>query len=261
MAEPTTRPLPLGDGTLSEAVSAQEAVQGRHIAHSMRHRPWQQAWDTNLRDEIEDEHSWLMTFGDLMSLLLVMFVFIVAFASFKPEQYAANQAPQPAKETPEAAPQPPPPLPEPTPTVELDPAFERLGHDVQVSIQKGQINLQIPDSILFAPGAAELSAAGVPVLDRIADLLKNSHYEVSIEGHTDNAPIRTPRFPSNWELSASRASAVLRYLIERGVEPGRMRAIGYADTRPIAPNDTPESRAKNRRVTLVLHASPPAENP
>jgi chemotaxis protein MotB len=227
----------------------------------MRYRPWQQAWDTNLRDEIEDEHSWLMTFGDLMSLLLVMFVFIVAFASFKPEQYAANQAPQPTQEPVEPSPPPPPPPAEPAPTVELDPAFEQLGRDVQVSVQKGQINLQIPDSILFAPGAAELSTAGVPVLDRIAELLKSSHYEVSIEGHTDNTPIRTPRFPSNWELSASRASAVLRYLIERGVEPARMRAIGYADTRPIAPNDTPESRAKNRRVTLVLHVAPTTDSP
>ncbi|MGB9670419.1 MAG: OmpA/MotB family protein [Halothiobacillaceae bacterium] len=232
---------------------------GRHAARSMRHRPWQQAWDNSLRDEIEDEQGWLLTFGDLMSLLLVMFVFIVAFASFEPERYAASQASQPAQTPTEPQttppPEPPPPPPsESAPEPELDPAFKTLGHDVQVSVEKGQINLQIPDNILFAPGAAELDGKGVPILDRIAELLKSSHYAISIEGHTDNLPIRTPRFPSNWELSASRAAAVLRYLIERGVEPTRMRAIGYADTRPIAANDTPESRAKNRRVTLVLHA-------
>lgn len=260
MAEPV-RPLPPGEPPPTEAASTQEAVHGRHVARSMRYRPWQQAWDTNLRDEIEDEHGWLMTFGDLMSLLLVMFVFIVAFASFEPERYSASQSPQPAPETTEPAPAPPVPAAEPPAEAELDPAFELLGNDVQVSIQKGQINLQIPDSILFPAGAAELSADGVPVLDRIAELLKRSPYAISIEGHTDNIPIRTPRFPSNWELSASRAAAVLRYLIERGVEPTRMRAIGYADTRPIAPNDTPESRAKNRRVTLVLHAAPPTEAP
>lgn len=70
MADPT-RPLPLGDGAPPEAVSTQEAAQGRHIARSMRHRPWQQAWDNNIRDEIEDEQGWMLTFGDLMSLLFV----------------------------------------------------------------------------------------------------------------------------------------------------------------------------------------------
>jgi len=268
MADPAT---PQSDLAASQAHASpdQESASARYAARSIRHRPWLQAWDTSARDEAEDEHSWLMTFGDLMSLLLVMFVFIVAFASFEPERYAVSRETQTAEgkgqpavpvETPPAeTPSPPvePSPPVPAPTVELDPAFKALGDDVRVSVQKGQINLQIQDNILFAAGTANLAEAGLPVLDRIAELLKGNHYSVSIEGHTDNTPIHNIRYPSNWELSAGRAAAVLRYLIARGVPAERMRAIGYADTRPIAPNDSPESRAQNRRVTLVLHIDTP----
>lgn len=277
MADPTsTGPISAAERTQAasqaHASADQEGSSARHAAHSIRHRPWLQAWDTSARDEAEDEHSWLMTFGDLMSLLLVMFVFIVAFASFEPERYAVSRETQPAEGTgqpavpaeapPAETPSPPvePPPPAPAPTVELDPAFKSLGNDVQVSVQKGQINLQIPDSILFAAGTANLAEAGLPVLDRIAELLKGNRYGVSIEGHTDNTPIRNIRYPSNWELSAGRAAAVLRYFIARGVPAERMRAIGYADTRPVAPNDSPASRAQNRRVALVLHLAPQQES-
>lgn len=253
------------------APANQEGTSTRLGGHLNRHRPWFQPWDTSARDEIEDEHGWLISFGDLMSLLLVMFVFIVAFMGSEPERYAVSRKTQPAEGTGQAAvpvevpptdtssPPTEPLPPTPAPTVELDPVFKTLGDDVQVSVQKGQINLQIPDSILFAAGTANLNEAGLPVLDRIAELLKGSRYGVSIEGHTDNTPIRSLRYPSNWELSAARASAVLRYLIARGVPAERMRAIGYADTRPVAPNDNPASRAQNRRVALVLHLAPPSE--
>ncbi len=266
----------------SQATVEREGLPVQHAAKAVRNRPWQQAWDTSTRDEVEDESLWLMTFGDLMSLLLVMFVFIVAFSSFEPERYAVSEAPQPVegtgqptlpvKGTPAETPQPstlppqasaeatrPPAEPSPAeaePLPELDPAFQTLGKDVQINVQQGQINLQIPDSILFAAGTANLSEAGLPLLDRIAEALKGNHYGISIEGHTDSIPIRNVRYPSNWELSGARAAIVLRYFIARGVAPERMRAIGYADTRPVVPNDTPESRARNRRVELVLHVNP-----
>lgn len=265
MAEPAPL-LPPGQAVdLPQADADREGSHARHAARSVRHRPWLQAWDNSLRDEVEDESLWLMTFGDLMALLLVMFVFIVAFASFEPERYSVSQETQPAEgtgqqtaETPSPPVEPSPPVPEPI--VELDPAFESLGDDVQISIQKGKINLLIQDRILFAAGTANLTNEGLPVLDRIANLIKDKPYEVSIEGHTDNTPIRSIRYPSNWELSTARAAAVLRHLIERDVPAERMRAIGYADTRPIAPNDSPASRAKNRRVELVLHLDPAQEN-
>lgn len=252
----------------SQAAIEQEGLPVQHAAKAVRNRPWQQAWDNSARDEIEDESGWLMTFGDLMSLLLVMFVFIVAFSSFEPERYAVSEAPQPTEGTgqpavpvtPVPVETPPEQPPEPQPLPELDPAFKALGNDVQVNVQRGQINLQIPDSILFAAGTANLAEAGLPLLDRIAEALKSNNYGISIEGHTDSIPIRNVRFPSNWELSGARAAIVLRYFIARGVAPERMRAIGYADTRPVVPNDTPESRAKNRRVALVLHVNPDQES-
>ena len=252
----------------SQAAIEQEGLPVQHAAKAVRNRPWQQAWDNSARDEIEDESGWLMTFGDLMSLLLVMFVFIVAFSSFEPERYAVSEAPQPTEgtgqpavpATPVPVETPPEQTAEPQPLPELDPAFKALGNDVQVNVQKGQINLQIPDSILFAAGTANLAEAGLPLLDRIAEALKSNNYGISIEGHTDSVPIRNIRYPSNWELSGARAAIVLRYFIARGVAPERLRAIGYADTRPVVPNDTPESRAKNRRVALVLHVNPDQES-
>ncbi|MFZ5579287.1 MAG: OmpA/MotB family protein [Pseudomonadota bacterium] len=276
---PESAPPIAGKGEMAQAsgqakaMVEQEGLPAQHAAKAIRNRPWQQAWDTSARDEIEDESGWLMTFGDLMSLLLVMFVFIVAFSSFEPERYAVSDAPHPAEGTgqpsvPADAPPADTPMPlthapkepENAPLPELDPAFQSLGNDVQINVQSGQINLQIPDSILFAAGTANLSEAGLPLLDRIAEALKGNDYGISIEGHTDSIPIRNVRYPSNWELSSARAAIVLRYFIARGVAPERMRAIGYADTRPVVPNDTPESRARNRRVALVLHVSPPQES-
>lgn len=251
----------------NQAQIEQDGASARRAGHSTRHRPWLQAWDDSARDEVEDESNWLMTFGDLMSLLLVMFVFIVAFASFEPERYAVSTEPQPAEGTGQPTAAAPPltvedisePTSQPTeaaPLPELDPALKALGNDVEINVQQGQINLQIPDSILFAAGTANLSEAGLPLLDRIAEAFKGNQHAISIEGHTDSIPIRNVRFPSNWELSSARAAMVLRYFIARGIAPERMRAIGYADTRPIVANDTPESRARNRRVELVLHVKP-----
>ena len=79
---------------------------------------------------------------------------------------------------------------------------------------------------------------------------------MAVAGHTDNLPINTARFPSNWELSAARAGSVIRYLIESGVDPARLRAEGYADTRPLTANDSDKSRAQNRRVELTLESQP-----
>ncbi len=259
----------------SKPMADAKSAQAPQKPHGRAMQPWHQAWDTSERDEAEDDQGWLTTFGDLMSLLLVLFVFLVAFASFEPERYAVSSEPQTVEGTGQAVPTsegPPAETPsegaqagggvrgEATLGEDLGPAFEGLGDEVQIQVQKGQINLEIKDAILFAPGTASLSREGLPVLNRIAELLKDSDYYVSIEGHTDNVPIHTLRYPSNWELSTGRAAAVLRYLAARGVPAERMRAIGYADTRPIAPNDTPESRAKNRRVTLVLHRTPLQES-
>jgi chemotaxis protein MotB len=87
-------------------------------------------------------------------------------------------------------------------------------------------------------------------------VINRTQYPVSVEGHSDNQPINTRQFPSNWELSTSRATSVLRALVRDGVKQERLRAVGYADTRPLKPNSTPQGRAANRRVELILQIQP-----
>jgi len=123
---------------------------------------------------------------------------------------------------------------------------------VELSVHGGGVNLEISDSILFMPASAALTPSGTTMLGELANALKAQSYQLSIEGHTDNIPIETARFPSNWELSTARAAIVARHLVKRGISAKRIRAIGYADTRPRADNLTPEGRGRNRRVSLVL---------
>jgi chemotaxis protein MotB len=126
---------------------------------------------------------------------------------------------------------------------------------VEVSVHGGGVNLEISDRILFTPANAALTPSGMAVLEGLADTLKAQPYLLSIEGHTDNSPIKTARFPSNWELSTARAAIVARHLVKQGIPAERIRAIGYADTRPRADNQTPEGRSRNRRVSLLLQVS------
>jgi chemotaxis protein MotB len=127
-----------------------------------------------------------------------------------------------------------------------------LGERVEVTARPGAVSLEISDNILFTPASAALSVDGMALLDQLAGVLRTLPYTLSVEGHTDNVPIHTHLYPSNWELSAARAAMVTRKLIEQGVAAPRVRAIGYGDTRPRTDNQTPEGRAKNRRVTFVL---------
>ncbi len=117
------------------------------------------------------------------------------------------------------------------------------------------------NSSMFKGGSAEVVEEAEPLLDRVAQLVSLmgvTNYMVEVEGHTDDIPISTKQFPSNWELSAARAAAVVRWLISRGIEPTRLRAIGYGDTRPLAPNlnaegePIPENRLDNRRIVIKV---------
>jgi chemotaxis protein MotB len=109
------------------------------------------------------------------------------------------------------------------------------------------------DDLLFNIGRAEINPESVSVLKQIGNSFKNFEGGVMVEGHTDNLPIDTERFPSNWELSTARAVSVVRYLTEEvGVDPMVLSAVGYGDTKPRVPNDTPENRRKNRRVKIIL---------
>ena len=129
--------------------------------------------------------------------------------------------------------------------------------------QRGEriTTLQINSAAFFSSGYATISSAGNAILRDVAVTLKSSEfaaYHISIEGHTDDTPISTGQFQSNWELSTARAAAVVRFLLELGISPRKLSAAGYADTFPIAPNRNadgtviPENQARNRRVVIKL---------
>lgn len=123
---------------------------------------------------------------------------------------------------------------------------------ITAAVEGDGIRLNIPNSILFNSGAADLQGRGPSVIKALGPILNAGNFIVAVEGHTDNNPIATERFPSNWELSASRAAAVVRVLIDAGVDVHRLQAVGYADSRPLADNATEDGRAENRRVALFL---------
>ena len=125
--------------------------------------------------------------------------------------------------------------------------------ELDVDTSEAKVVVRVPGASLFKPGEADLQLSARPVLDEVIRVVnKYPDYKIHIQGHTDDEPISTERFPTNWELSAARATAVLRYFYDKGAEPERMTATGYADTFPLATNDTAPGRAKNRRVEFVL---------
>jgi chemotaxis protein MotB len=117
------------------------------------------------------------------------------------------------------------------------------------------VTIEINDSVLFAPGQAILNPVSSRAMRAVAQVLSPTDFPVTIEGHTDNVPISTSQFPSNWELSAIRATTVLRLFADSGVAADRLTAIGYADTRPVELNLLAEGRARNRRVTILIDSS------
>jgi len=121
------------------------------------------------------------------------------------------------------------------------------------------VTIEINDSILFSPGLAILHPALIKAMRAVADVLVPTDFPITIEGHTDNVPIKTAQFPSNWELSAVRATTVLRLFADAGVAPERLTAIGYADTRPVEPNLMADGRARNRRVSILIDSAIPEQ--
>jgi chemotaxis protein MotB len=120
---------------------------------------------------------------------------------------------------------------------------------------RGLVVSVVADSVLFDLGSAELRPDGRRVLDAVSGVLASLPNQVAIEGHTDDRPIRGPggRYATNWELSTARATSVLHYLVAaHSLTAGRLSAAGYADQRPLVPNDTDEHRARNRRVEVVV---------
>ncbi len=237
-------------------------------------------------DDSEEQESgapaWVVTFGDMMSLLLTFFVLLLSFSEIDRVAFAqimgslkdafgvqtveiltdphtAEQVKRVPQEGNAAG------------TELLDRlnsifpgAFAGGSDGVDEDGQgAGRFTVNIPGEMLFDSGDSTLRSEFFPTLDKVCRLMKEEYPDMRLQvfGHTDNRPISTARFRNNWELSASRAVSVITYLINQcGIAAGRLVAIGYADSRPVAPNDTPANREKNRRVEFLFIEDGPDGN-
>jgi len=221
----------------------------------------------------DDDNNWILSYVDLFTLLVVLFVVLLTFSSptetIKPPASQTIDTIAAITGTATGHRDLPIQLMPPSPALGIQHNLlmqfqQQLAGlveqgQIRISASAAGISLQLEEEILFDSGAAELLAQGKTVLKGLAPALQQSSQDIRVEGHTDNKPIASPRFPSNWELSGSRAALVARYLIEQGIPAKRLSATGYADTRPIAGNDTPTGRARNRRVTLLVKPASTAD--
>ena len=209
----------------------------------------------------EGSPAWMATFADMMSLLLTFFILMYAIASQNTarvlhevlgiEEKSLGVIDLIDKITIQKSLQELTGLNNPNILDDMDDIAEDSA--MAVDTNEAKVVVRVPGASLFKPGQADLQLTGRPVLDGvIAVVRKYPDYKIHIQGHTDDDPISTERFPTNWELSAARATAVLRYFFDKGVEPEKMTATGYADTFPLASNDTDQGRSLNRRVEFVL---------
>jgi len=209
---------------------------------------------------VEDE-SWMTTYADAITLLMAFFVMLVSFSKIDLPRFEETMAGIKKELGKEEAPK----RPMFTLVQNLNSILEQVQIDqqeVQTGFDEAGVVIEFTNRSFFKPGSAELLPEARTVLVEIAYQLSQPPYDlyfVDVEGHTDDTPIDTPAFPSNWELSTARATGVVRQLIDSGTEPERMKASGYADVKPKYPNrdlfgePIPENREKNRRISIRLH--------
>jgi chemotaxis protein MotB len=191
---------------------------------------------------------WLISYADLITTLMVLFLALYAMQLAKNKESEIRAATQ---QTSARAPADKTPAMDKALLASLEALRER-GEITIVPVAHG-VEIGINAKILFNAGDATLLPESIGVLGRIADVLRESPAgNILVEGHTDSTPISNAKYASNWELSSARAGAVVRYLVERGIEPHRLAAIGRADNYPLVAGNDPASRAANRRVTLIV---------
>jgi len=244
-------------------------------------------------EEHENHERWLVSYADFITLLFAFFVVMYALSSINEGKYrvmsdsissafrnvpilstAGQVGINPGTGQPMAVAIPTKRLPpnvrtDSTQVVkrerlknmakDLNKALAPLVDEGKVKVTEGAlgITVDINASVLFAPGDARLDIGAVRALAAVAQILAPTDFPIIVEGHTDNTPINTVQFPSNWELSGMRASSVVRLFIETGVDGRRLTATGYADQRPLADNATAEGRQRNRRVAITIESRTP----
>jgi len=237
----------------------------------------------------EGAPAWLATMGDLMSLLLVFFVLMLSFANMEKQLFlramgsirhalgVVSESPgqfevrstspiewAEKKSTPfidvmalDQAKQTPSIDQKMMQQIQQAISENNLARIVETESSERGVIVRVKGGALFRTGSDELLPASFILLEEVVRIAEEFPFELSIEGHTDDSPIDTPRFPTNWHLASSRSIAVLRYMLEAGeIEPGRVSASGYGATRPLVPNDSSENRQTNRRVEFVFKRDP-----
>jgi len=218
-------------------------------------------------DDEVDPNAWMATFSDLLSLLLTFFVLLFAMKSVDAGKLEETLGYfrqggigllNPGSNMP-ILPQNPfsiaPPLARVYTPMEIKRVIEEkhVRQPIGLKREKRGVVISIESALLFPPGQSGLRPEAQEVLDEFAGLIKGGEYKILIEGHTDDRPVRSSRYKSNWDLSIARSGSVVRYLLKAGkLRPERFSLVGYGDKKPIVPNDSPENRAKNRRVEFVL---------
>lgn len=215
------------------------------------------------RAESSHRDRWLLSYADLVTLLLALFVVLYAAADHDRARAIAQYITaefgdaEATATTGDAGGHGV--LPGADSLVEARRGIERalaandaLRAHAQVAVTERGLVVSLAEAGFFAPGEATVRDDARPLVDALADSLRESNMPLRVEGHTDSTPISTARYPSNWELSAARASAVLARLVARGFPPAQLSVAGYAGEQPVADNAMPEGRALNRRVDLVI---------
>ncbi len=231
---------------------------------------------------------WMWTFADLMSLLFALFVMLLTFADFNPGKFDATMGPvrqafdkdaassrDLRRESRDVAQKTTQSFEE---IARLEAArrytrlkrraVDRLWKELNAELVTGLLSLEetdngvilrFPSSTAFSSGGADLRPEMGGTLDRVVDVLNGIPGSIAVTGHTDNIPIETERFRSNWDLSTARAVSVVHHLLDAKLDASRVAATGFAETRPMAANDTESNRALNRRVQIEVTIDKPAQ--
>lgn len=213
--------------------------------------------------ESADKDRYLITYADLITLLLGLFIILYAISSIDNSKYETMMKAMAnvfgKQENISKMDKIPEGLVQISPTEKLKGALSNLinnnnySHSIRFEENERGITVHILEDIMFAPGKAELVENSKHVLKNLAVIIRELPNDIRIEGHTDNTPIHTIQYPSNWFLSVARATSTASYLMEfEQLNPDKIAVVGYADVKPIAANDTPEHKSQNRRVDIVI---------
>jgi chemotaxis protein MotB len=212
---------------------------------------------------------WLVTFSDMVTLLMVFFILILSFSTIQlekfkgamssmkgalgvlPDNISTYKKPKPNYKDEESKTR--------QEIIEImndvEEILEKMGLSEMVDIEfTGEgVMVRMGDDLLFDSGRAKIKNQALPIIDIVLQAFKGKFKNIYVEGHTDNVPIKSSRFPSNWELSGARSMSVIKYLNKKGhIPPRQLTAVGHGEHRPLVPNNSKANRAKNRRVEIFF---------